>query len=416
MNERQIKVVTILAAVLAGLVALITLVEAPEDTGEAEDEDAESFVELAPDLEAAGVEVVQLAQGAQVIRFERADGAWMIREPVVAPADSDAVEAFLDRMLRIELGEGMETTELSAFGLEPPGTVLTLTAQGDQSVRLEVGDEAPVGYRTYVRTSDGLVRATRARLGPAFEVDLSDFRQKRLVPSSVSEAQAMELEHAGVQLRLERIEDRWQMGGAEPVAVDGEAVQRLLQRLGSLEVAEFPDPAPPTPDVWSIQVQTDAGPTVLHLGQPDADGLVVASAPLQEQPVLVSAALLEGLSVEPASWQSRRLMEFFPGRLQRVKLVLGELSLESSRTANGWEPDSGEALVEALDAVRVDRSAAVELPKAPEWGLLELEDSSGEVQRRTLIRDEAGNIWLVEGARAIPVAPTEVQRLEQAAG
>lgn len=427
MHEQQIKIVTILAGVLLALVALITLVEGPEDTGPA-DEDEETFVDLAPDLEASGVTALSVERGSERVRFEREGEGWRITAPLAAPASHDAVEAFLDRMLRLELGEGIETDELAAFGLEPPVAVLTLEAEGTEPLRLEVGEDAPVGYRTYVRDAEGLVRTTRDRLGPALEIELRDFRELDLVDVSTRQLTALVLRRQpaagapegatdpGGELRLERVEAGWQLAGAAPLPADADTIERLVRELDALEVVEFPAAPLPSPEAWVLTLETETGTRELRLGEPDSEGLVVASAPLQAEPVLVSAEILEGLSLDPAAWQSRRLLDFDAGSAQELSVVLGERSLAASRSANGWEPVAGEELVDALQAVRVDRSRAVAGRPGSDWGHVRVQDLSGQVQERPLVRDEAGQIYVVEGERAVPLPSTEVQRLEDAAG
>ncbi len=413
MHEKQVRVLTIFIGILLALVALITLIEAPEDAGVIDDEESEEFSELAPEVEAATVTAVDISQEGLDLRLVRDGDGWRLERPLSAPADGAEADQLVDALLRVELGEDLETTDGAQFGLEPSQGQIRLEVDGSDAVTLDVGEDAPVGWRTYVRTGDGVIRSTRTQLSSILDVQVSDYRRKDVLDLDPTGVTSLTMTVDDQELVLSQSEGLWWVEGAPRRPADGERVRTLLEGLADLEVDDFPQGAVAPSGGMEIRLAQASGEARLRFGPEEADGSRLAVVPAQQEVVRVDGGVVAELPVTAAAWWSRQLVDFSAGEVQRIEVTVDSTTFSATRGSNGWEPAAGEAVLRALDEIRVDRSVALDEEASP-LGFVELEVRGGQLLRVELVKTSGGQPGASDAGGSFALPATELQRLADA--
>ena len=172
--------------------------------------------ELKPE-QVTRVEIGRTKPEAETLVFERdADGkTWHVAKPYPLRADSFAVTGLIRDVLDAQRDPGADVPpSLKEFGLDPPGTVVTLSKDG-REVKLNVGDVSAgtENQRVWVTSSDNPkqgVPVKKSRLEGVFK-KLNDFRDKTLLAGSDIDIRSVKLsEGKKTPLELAKTSDaRW---------------------------------------------------------------------------------------------------------------------------------------------------------------------------------------------------------------
>jgi hypothetical protein len=220
--------------------------------------------ELKPE-QVTHVEIARTKPDAETIVFERdADGkSWHVTKPYPLRADSFAVSGLIRDVLDAQRDPGADMPpSLKEFGLDPPGTVVTLSKDG-REVKLNVGDVSAgtENQRVWVTSSDNAKQGLpvkKSRLESVFK-KLNDFRDKTLLANSDIDIRGVKLSEAKKALELTKTSDaNWKYvqpaygvaelegetspGGAPPPANSAlSGVRPLLTDLTNLRVEKNDD-------------------------------------------------------------------------------------------------------------------------------------------------------------------------------
>ena len=197
---------------------------------------------------------ILIQAGNEQLELERAGTGWKMTTPVSTRADGSAVADWLARLSRAK-AEGYlydEPEDLDRFGLDVPiARVELLGKDAEGSHVIIIGDPIGVGM------SDRYAMV----LGSPSVVRISEEIQRILVPTAATLVDAtgsgivreniarfeVRTPPGAVDLELERDFDQWvlRVDEAEPVPVDGAAVERFLMQLtnsrsGELAFNDYP--------------------------------------------------------------------------------------------------------------------------------------------------------------------------------
>lgn len=431
MDEGQNKLLLALAAALLAIVAFLVLVDPPEkDLGGGDDK--VEYAKLVPDAKAEDVASFSLTRGDIVLRFARVEGGWTVQQGEAAPiaADDTRVDDLLADALGVELAEDPREdraapADLSAFELAPPRAVLTWTMVDGATHSLRVGGDSPVGFSTYVQTTDGgPVRTTRARLGTITggTGTADDFRSREAVALDLADVTGVQLSRAastdgtgGLDLRLEEDPHGWWVAGVPRVRADETRVQDLLADLRALRVSSFPGAsASPAEPATTVRVVEGDQTLELVLGA-SSEGGRVARVPLHDQPVLLEDDLDATLARGAEGWFEVRLLPIRSAEASGLEVKLGDATLSVDRGPEGWT-GQGAAFLDALRAVRVDRTIAADAPTGEPWGNVRLKHGeSGESVRIHQVRADGARVVIDEaGGPPFLLPASELARLTEA--
>ncbi len=385
MHPRQIRIMGILAAILVALVAVLVYVQPPEDRGEGDHRGPER---VWSGLAASDVTRIEVDRPDGVERvFEREGEAWRIVEPFGAPADRWRVEDMASRLASLEAGEPIDAPDPAPFGLgETPRATVTFTdAKGEVRV-LVLGDDAPVGSNTYVRTADGgPIRAAAGQVGADFLRPLDEYRSREPWKVQANAVGAVRWRSQDGGGTLKKDEHGW-WGGETPVRADDSAVEALLREAGDLRIGAFGGvPEGTAFDRGSLVLVVDGAEHRIEIGAPQEAG-VPARVPLAEGPVLLEDGVLALVDRDEADLALSAPLPVRRGALDAVRVTLGDLSLQDTRKDGLWQDEATQGLLDALEDARVDRGRTAVEPTA--WGRIELTETGG--RKEVLVIGPAG--------------------------
>lgn len=431
MNDRQTRLLTILSAVLLVLVAVLVLVKPPAETTDGDETWSPAFGEA---LDVSTLTGIELQGPSGIAQLYKKDGAWHVGErsstmaDLLDPVDTLAEERKAEDLARVvselEIGPPLDIGDgsLDSFGLDRP--IVVNVARGDAApFVLKVGNDAPVGMRTYVQiANDPGVHVTRERIRGSFALSIDDLRDHAVARFDRSEVRRIEL---GSPTRLTLREDElgWWVSGPSggELRADDARVRSFVQDILDVRADDFP-PA----STWD-RTPIDELPIRLWLGDATEPALVEVErwsadewsvlGPAQTERVRVRLAPLPGMSLAVDPWTATSLLPVRDPQLTAVRLETPHTSFSAKREAEIWTPAAGASVVSAITASRVDRSRKVERPAASPTGRVELEEDGHRLQTLALFpplengdvpasdRDDgpvfvvsAGQIEAIEGA------------------
>ncbi len=381
----------LLALVAIGLGLWVYLVEKP---GEPPADTTEALIGLKPE-EIARVELA--LPGAEPIVLERGDGAWMIRSPLAARADANAVDGLVHALTGARVKRSLEASPADAkdapvaaarFGLDEPAAVVTLSAAAKTStpLRLAVGDATPIGDNAYVRRGEsGPVLVTAGTLRPAVQRTLDELRDRNLLALDDADVIAVVLTRAGATVRIVKDGDAWMIREPFAARADTPAMTSLLSSLRALRAERFLDDADATgaaagllPPQAAIAVElADGSRRTLELGAPAAapapqpspePGAPPAPPPAPQlharvagtdSVVTIAQSAAEGLSRSADDLRDRTVLAFNADDAATIEVERADgKGFTLKRAADGWTLGAADVAAPEADRVAADRLAS----------------------------------------------------------
>src|SRR5262249_13267599 len=178
------------------------------------------------------------------VALKKTDAAWMLEEPLSAPADATTVRSFIStlRSLRATDFVAEQAADLSPYGLDHPRVTITLYRDKEDDQRqLLVGNEndkkdvyVKVGARPTVYTAGSMVSRD-------LDKSTNDFRDKTIVTFAPDAVTAIEVARKdGENFTLtQKDKDTWTLSGTEAAPEKAKVAQLLtdLKDLKGYEIA-----------------------------------------------------------------------------------------------------------------------------------------------------------------------------------
>jgi Domain of unknown function (DUF4340) len=425
-DRSQSTLLLVLSALVIAVATVLYVGGAAE--GEGDPEATAKIFNVDPD----GAELIRIERAAGRVVLEKVGDQWRVREPYDEVADPDQVRDLVDVLRNVRSGIPVATTadRAAEFGLsEPPNARVTFVGPDGVEHRLDVGFEAPAGYRTYVRDANGAVAAVNGDLNRPLQADVDRYRDPAVVRFEVGAVRQLDLPGPPPVIVLGEGDDWW-LEGVGPA--DSGAVRDLLEALRELRFessgGEQEPTVRPAPTVqlaasqWRLTL-ADGSSLAFSVGPPAPEGPLVRgdngrvgrlpSAALDEVPHRVEQLIAENgfrLSVE---------------RSELVRVTTSDgASFEARRNGSAWQragADDGDTWtwVSALAKARVHTAVQ---PVPAERVALTVEVGEGEALRRIEVgpsnpdgtrsaRDLATGSWYpVAGAAVDEVLAALAQR------
>lgn len=254
---------------------------------------------------------VRRADGEMTLRRER--GRWMIDKPVRAPADPQAVRAFLEPLLGLRItGFGDRATDSAAL-LPVQEAAISLTPRGggeDLELRVEAGDGGTEALNAFFKPRGGNV-AVDAAAAVLFSVSPEQLRDRSLGFVDIDTVDRIRLESEGSTVTLRREGESW-VGDSDGRKRDNAEVEKLVAAFNEAKIGAFRTTesreetglASPAQRVvfysWLSEntAEDAAGGHIIagtDLGRLAPDGAVFARAEGSEETVTVPAALSDAI-------------------------------------------------------------------------------------------------------------------------
>ncbi|MBS0164629.1 MAG: DUF4340 domain-containing protein [Nitrospira sp.] len=306
---------------LAGLGGYLYLVEFPAKQQEEKQETAQKQLLPFPETTITGISVTT-AQGPIEIKLTE-PGKWSIVAPLRTEADTREVQALVRALVTGTVTRTLEdqTTQLVAFGLEPPVTTITVTA-GTQQEAISIGDSGPLSNTLYVlRKSDHRILLTSLAPKDLVNKSLMTFRRKELLKFVQNDIERVRLTYPTTEIVIynmakDKPKPSWKIRYPIEAEADQNEVRALMFRLEDLKALGIIDPGPErdsiaktltTPKV-KVTLHTAAGDQSVRLYQSDPQkGEAIAEIGPDAPLYRINPGLIKDLTKDLFNLQDKRL-------------------------------------------------------------------------------------------------------------
>ena len=362
MSKRAILLLALVAAALAGYVALfergsVTSKELAARSGRV----LVDFVRDKVDY----LEVQRKGKKVVLIRVKVGPGelgGWQMREPMLARADTDAVDSLLGELEWLSARRSFDTlsdADIQRFGLDKPRYRISYHV-GGTSHTLTLGQNDVHNDGVYARIDD----QRRAFVVPKSVLDPIDrepghFRDKQLFPNLVIEwAHKLSMVHGDTRLELTKDRDRFWLEGSPRLRAHAKRVKELIEMVSGaratrylegaelkaaeaslavpkmrIEVKTVPDThrEDKQPETFALEVGGDCA------GHPDERYARVVGGPL----VCMLSGDLIALDREPSTLRDTRLIASDVSSVRGIELMQGASKLVLTRDGDTWKGQGG---------------------------------------------------------------------------
>jgi hypothetical protein len=395
MEEKQLRLLTVLAVILLALGTAYWIWE-PSEEDDFEKDATEVIWEIG---EMEEIRRIEAWSGQKKLVLVNENGQqWMMKEPMAYPADESIVNSLLRGLIEIDKGIPIDVKPEDVGLGESPKARFILTDGLNASHELVVGDEAPVGYRSYVLTSEGNVAAIVGN--PTKHIDdFNIYRDTRLFAFDITNAKRIVLESEHGTLDVKREDTGWWLEGftrADHVAVDD-----TLVGLSHLRFESFGDDLVPdgiTDPRFTATVTEEGGKSHrIFVGAQTPMGTLV-SVEGGTAGFLVEETLAL-LGQGPTDIGDERAFPFDPDTATSIDVALDVGGWKLEKSGDVWEHNGEEnpAVPEAIDKVR---EVSIHYRREPvaalteHWGKVQIEEAD-KPSRIIEIGQREGAEWRV---------------------
>ncbi len=196
------------------------------------------------DFTAEDVRGLEIRNAGKPLEFARSNQIWRVVQPLNARADREKLGDLIHQMasLRAESFLSEDPSAAREYGLEEPAQEVTVKlVKQDAVCTLLLGarlknDDKKMAAR--VKGQNSIV-SVAAGFGSEVARPLSDLRDHQVASFEPAEVSEIEMRNRGATLTLQRQEGEWKITQPEKLTADRELVEKLLARLGTLQVKEF---------------------------------------------------------------------------------------------------------------------------------------------------------------------------------
>jgi hypothetical protein len=193
------------------------------------------------------------------IVIERAKGGpWKLTLPIGTEADQTASNNLARAIADCSIVRIVDDkpADLAPFGLNNPATIVTVTTfDGKPHPSIAVGKTTPVGFNTYIKTSDKpAVMLTEAAFQSGMVKSANDLRDRDLVTFVMDDVKRLTLTRDnGETVEAERVGDNWKIVKPTPYAADATQIRQVLSALINAKAADFVVDAPASVSQYGLE-------------------------------------------------------------------------------------------------------------------------------------------------------------------
>jgi hypothetical protein len=174
---------------------------------------------------------------------------WDLKSPVNEPADVKTIDNLLKTLIEYKYEKSLKVlSDFKKFGLERPQRKITLEFYDGNSIDLEIGENAPIGYSVYTRISNkkDLVFIGSQHINTATVKSLFDFRVKEVRGVSFDTLESISVSASNVKNpfkhRMIKDSEGWK-GKSKSLSeeLDESEVKDLITAISRLVVKKFLD-------------------------------------------------------------------------------------------------------------------------------------------------------------------------------
>jgi hypothetical protein len=176
-----------------------------------------------------------------ILLSRSASGDWQISGPKPLRADPNAVSRMLSTVSSLNSTRVIEerATDLKPYGLDPPAAEVDITEKNDQTQKLLLGDDAPVGGTAYAMlASDPRIFTIESFSKGSIDQSLDGLRNRKLFDFGFNDPNQVGLHSGAKNYLLTRNGQDWSSAGRK---MDAESVRLFISKLSGLAASQFAD-------------------------------------------------------------------------------------------------------------------------------------------------------------------------------
>jgi len=407
MDDKQTRLMTVLAVVLVALVLVIRFVEPPDETDEVDGPELTDLVEL----ELEDVTALTLTSAEGTVSGERTMSGWVVTSPWDARGNDEAFDELVETLARMQVEEPLVDADPSKYGFDDPQAQLRVTTAAGE-LRFVLGMESPVGFKSYVRVDEGPVQVAAGRPARSLVRPPELFRDRRVHPVAAPLIDGLRLtSEDGPSWTVERRAEGWFLDDGRRAS--DARVQGLLAAVDALEYDVLYPERAEDPFPTELALQDAAGEAVLAFGGLAGGGLLLRGP----DGSVGTIGAWDELQPSADELVETRLLAASPAWLSELVIELDGASGTWTKTEEGWTRD-GQPVDGVLPSVltmelEADRTQTGVLG-AP-TGLVRA-SGNGQVVEVTLGAPTEDGRWGSEDGPAFLVPQASVDRLASMVG
>ena len=339
---------------VVGLLVALSVLQRKEPGTERGARESRRITDL-PVREAERIELTG-PKGTFIFR-KKAEKEWQLEKPIVGGADMVSVEKLLREIQFVEtlqrLPEGKkEESLLQSFGLgQPTRTVKVGMKEGE--LQIETGRETPIAGGIYVRVRQSgrpeVISVVQKQLAEAMDRDLTEWREKRVLPFPVGEVEEILLHQGALEVEIGKKDGEWLIRKPVEAPADPAAVGSVLGELSTLKAVSFVSDTGGDLALYGLNapglvldIRSQGTHRTLQIGQVNPQDKQQVFARVADQPsvFLLPRATLDALGKMADRVRDKRLVTFSsPAQVQSVEFAGrgGAYRLERGQGTNGWK-------------------------------------------------------------------------------
>ena len=255
------------------------------------------------------------------------------------------------------------------FGLGQPSRTLVIRMK-EGVCQIETGRDTPIAGGVYTRIQSGKqgerIAVVQSQLTEAMDKDLTEWREKRVMPLLVPDVQELLLHQGTLEVEVKKKDGEWSILKPVEAPADPVAVMGVLGEISSLKATQFVSDSGGDLALYglnapsqSFEVRTKATNRILQIGLNDPKDTNQVFAKVADQPsvFLLPRVTIEGLGKVADRVRDKRLVTMGDaGQVDSIEVTGkgGEYRLEKEKSGAGWNLVFRQK-TRAADGAAVDR-------------------------------------------------------------
>ncbi len=262
---------------------------------------------------------------------KQVDGAWILAEPINAPAHAEAIDGLLRALGALRLNRVLETnpalSALDRYGLNPPSFEIEVTSGDGTVTRFRGGKEnAFDGSAALQKNSEPAVYQISGAFRFAADKTTFDLRAKNVLNVDATEILRLSLQAEKARWTISQLKpSQWVFEKRANHAVDSTAVQHLLNTLRTARALRFVEPSvhAGAKPLATLSIDLKTGPAVtlsffnLHAADQGAV-TIIRNTGAQPLAAVFEAGIVKALMATAGQLEDRSLLHFDSNAVDRI--------------------------------------------------------------------------------------------------
>lgn len=202
------------------------------------------------------IQEIRWQRGGEVIELKK-NKIWEIVKPLTAPADPLVLDGVLQGVSNLRADRSFQPTggDLTEYGLNPPQTILSFSAQG-KGYEIKIGAQAAVGNARYFQVAGSSAVYLAAGLSlRELDRDLLALREKKLFSLNPEQVEKVEIRTERTNLEMDKTAKGWYAKGTPDKPLSKSKVEALITELTWAKARTFLDGEKENP-AWGLQASS----------------------------------------------------------------------------------------------------------------------------------------------------------------